>query len=53
MMYGSWDMECDKQPFCNFGLFFAFFPPNNPENKNFEKLKKKRLETSSFYTSVP
>ena len=41
MMYGSWDMECDRQPFCNFGLFFAFFPPNNPENKNFEKLKKK------------
>ena len=26
--------------FCHFGLFFAFLPPNNPENQNFEKKKK-------------
>ena len=26
--------------FCHFGLLFAFLPPNNPENQNFEKKKK-------------
>ena len=28
--------------FCHFGSFFALFPPslNNPENQNFEKMKK-------------
>ena len=41
MMYGSWDMESDRQ---NFFLlldhFLPFYPPNNPENQNFEKMKK-------------
>ena len=27
--------------FRHFGLFFAFLPPNNQKNQNFEKLKKK------------
>ena len=27
------------QMFCHFGLF-ALLPPNNPENQNFEKMKK-------------
>ena len=26
--------------FCHFGPFFALFPPNNPKNQNFEKMKK-------------
>ena len=26
--------------FCHFGPVFALLPPNNPENKNFEKIKK-------------
>ena len=26
--------------FCHFGLFFVFYPLNNPKNQNFEKLKK-------------
>ena len=26
---------------CHFRLYFAFLPPNNPENQNFEKMKKK------------
>ena len=26
--------------FCHFGPFFNFFPPDNLENQNFEKLKK-------------
>ena len=27
--------------FCHFGPFFAFSPHNNPQNQNFEKMKKK------------
>ena len=27
--------------FCHIGPFFALFPPNDPENKNFDKMKKK------------
>ena len=46
MMYGSWDKERDRQ---NFFLlrtfFFVYLPPNNPENQNFEKWKK-RVEIS-------
>ena len=26
--------------FCHFGPFLPFYPPNNPENQNFEKMKK-------------
>ena len=26
--------------FCYFGLFFAFLPPNNLKNQNFEKMKQ-------------
>ena len=26
--------------FCHFGPFFTILPPNNPENHNFEKMKK-------------
>ena len=27
--------------FCHFGPFFSFLPPNNLQNQNFEKMKKK------------
>ena len=37
MMYGFWEMECDRI-FSGVGLFFALLPPNNPENQNFEKI---------------
>ena len=40
--YSSWDMEWDRL-FGHFGPFFCTLtphPPNNPENQNFEKLKK-------------
>ena len=40
MRYGSWDRECDRQNFAHFGPFSALLPPNNPENQNFEKMKK-------------
>ena len=39
--------------FCHFGQFFAlFYPPNNPKNKNFEKIKKLPGDIVSFYTGV-
>ena len=36
-------MKCDIT-FCHSELFFALLPPMDPENKNFEKMKKKTLE---------
>ena len=41
MMYGSWDMEHDR-PFFFLILdhFVPFYPPNKPENQNFEKREK-------------
>ena len=39
MMYGYWDMECDRQNFLlGHCLFFYLF--NNLQNKHFEKMKK-------------
>ena len=41
MMYGSRDIERNKQFFfVILDHFFAHLPPNNPENQNFEKVKK-------------
>ena len=40
MMFGSWDMEHDRQNF--FAIldnFLYFYPPKNQKNHNFEKLK--------------
>ena len=34
--------------------FLHFYPTNNPENQDFEELKKKKCpEISPFYTNVP
>ena len=49
MIYGSWDMECNRI-FHHFGPSFA--PLTTPKIK-ISKKKKKYLEISSFYTSVP
>ena len=38
---------------CHLGPFFALLPSNNLKNENFEKMKKKPLEISLFYTDVP
>ena len=41
MMYGSCDMECDKQNFLSlWTVFCPFFLPMDPENQNFEKMKR-------------
>ena len=41
MMYGSWDMECDRQNFfVILDHFLPFYPPKNLKNQNFEKMKK-------------
>ena len=43
MMNGSWDMECDRQNFLSiWTVFCPFTPPDNPKNKNFEKMNKRR-----------
>ena len=53
MIYGSWGMERDGQNvFVFLDHFLPFYPPNNPENQNFEN-EKKHLEVISFYTCVP
>ena len=53
MMYGSWDMEHDEQNFLSFWtVFLPLYAPNDSENQNFEKMKK-RLEILLFYTCAP
>ena len=40
-MYGSSDIECNRQNYLSFWIIFLpFYPPNNPKNQNFEKMKK-------------
>ena len=50
MMYGSWDIERDRQIF--FVILDHFLPFYNP-NINILKKLSKCLEILSFYTSVP
>ena len=38
--YGSWYREWDRQNFLSFRAIFCPFTLDNPENHNFEKLKK-------------
>ena len=40
MMYGSWDMELVTEFFVILDHFLHFYPPNNPKNKNFQKIKQ-------------
>ena len=48
MIYGSSDIECNRQIFfVILDRFLPFYPHNNPKNKNFEKLKK---ETGDIIT---
>ena len=34
--------------FCHFGTFYALSPPNNKENLNFEKMKKRNWRCHHF-----
>ena len=37
-------MESKRQNFFSFCTIFCFFNPNNPENKNFEKMKNEKKD---------
>ena len=46
MMYGSWDMKCNRHNFLSFWTIFCPFtippsPPNNLKNQHFQKMNKK------------
>ena len=51
MMYGSWQAR-QTEVFVILGYFLLFYPTNNPENQNFEKMKKAPGDII-IYTSVP
>ena len=41
MMYSSWDMERNRPIFfVILDYFLPFYPPDKPENENFEKMKE-------------
>ena len=47
-------MKCTRQNFfVILGHFLSFYPPTSLKNENFKKMKKKHLDISSFYTSIP
>ena len=50
ILHCSWDTKHDR---CYFyfsfwPIYLLFYPPNDPKNQNFLKIKKRHLETSSF-----
>ena len=53
MMYGVWDINCDKQNFSSFWTVFCRFNLLTTWKIKILKNWKKHLEISSFYTSVP
>ena len=53
MMYGSWDLEHNRQNFLSFWTIFCPFTPLTTRKIKILKKWKKYLEISSFYTSVP
>ena len=40
MIYSSWDIEQNRLKLIILGHFLPFYPPNNQENQNFEKMKE-------------
>ena len=48
LRYGTWPML-----FFILGYFLPFYHPNSSKNLNLKKMKKKTLEISPFYNSVP
>ena len=53
VMYGSWDIEYNRQNFLSFQAIFLPFYPLAAKKMKISKQWKKYLEISSFYTSVP
>ena len=53
MMYGSWDMKCNKQNFLPFWTVFCPFTPLTTQKIKILKKWKKSLEILSFHTCVP
>ena len=47
--YSSWDTEWDRQNFCHSEPFFTLLPPNNLENRNFEKMKKPSGDVTTLH----
>ena len=44
-MYGSWDMEPNRQNvFVILGHLLSLYPTNNQKNQNFEKNEKKKTK---------
>ena len=54
MMYGAMPeiSSVTDTIFCHFGLFFALLPSSNPENQNFEKMKKHPGDIIIFHMST-
>ena len=52
MMYGSWDIECDRHNFLSFWTIFCPFTPLTTQKIKILKIWKKHLKILSFYTSV-
>ena len=49
MMHDSWDMECNRHNFLSvWTVFCSFTSLMDPENQNFEKMKKKHQKILSF-----
>ena len=53
MIYGSWNIRCNRQKFLLFlDIFLPFQTPDILKNQNFT-IEKKRLDILSFYSCVP
>ena len=52
ILHCSWDTKHDRCyfyfSFWPIFIYLLFYPPNDPKNQNFLKIKKRHLETSSF-----
>ena len=49
MIYGSWDMDCEKQNFLSFWIVFCPFTPQTTQKIKILQKWKKLLEIGSFY----
>ena len=52
MMYGSWDIERDRQILLSFWTIFCLFTPLTTQKVKILKQRKNCKEILSFYTSV-